>query len=155
MRETQKTVEINGRRFLIRKLPAAKAYALLVEILTKGLPLNLVGSALEQFIPAGMLKAAGKHTMTVEEMEKLELSFMSCVSEMLLSGPVEVIDSQGNYRVENLEYDMLLFGELLTEVLKWQYADFFTGVLRKMGIENLTIQLEDPEKLKTLLSGIS
>jgi hypothetical protein len=155
MREVMKTVEIDGRRFLIKKLPAATAYALLAEILTKGLPLNIIGTVLEQFIPAGMLKAAGKRTMTVEEMEKLELAFLSCVSEMLLSGPVETLDSQGNFQVENLEYDMLLFGELLAEVLKWQYADFFTGILRKLGIEDLTIQLDDPEKLKTLLSNIS
>ena len=155
MLEVKKTIEIDGRQFILQTQPAASVYALLTEILTKGLPLNLLGSALEQFIPASMLNMAGKQTMTVEEMEKLQLEFMRCVSEILPGGPVAVVDERGNYQVEDLEYDMLLFGQLLTEMAKWQYADFFTEILRKLGIEDLTIQLEDPEKLKTLLSRIS
>lgn len=146
MREVTKTVEIDGRTFQIRKLPAATAYALLTEILTKGLPLNLLGSALEQFIPASMLNAAGKHTMTIEEMEKLEIAFLGCVSEILKSGPVPVVDNRGGYQVEDLEFNMLLFGQLLTEVVKWQYGDFFIEILRKMGFE----RTDDPEDLKYL-----
>lgn len=134
MREKQKTVQLDGRTFIIRKLPAARGYALLVEILTKALPLNLIGSALEGFVPAGLLDTAGKQVMSLEELEALQLKLMASVSEILPAGETKVLDGQGNWQVEDLGDDMLLFGQLLVKVVVHQYQDFFTGVLSKLGI---------------------
>lgn len=149
MREIKKTVELEGRKFVIHKLPAAESYGILADILTKAMPINLIGSALESFLPAGLLaQAAGKQSMTRAELQDLQMTILRAASEVLPAGETPVLDSQGFFQVEDLEYNMALFGALIAETMKWQYADFFTDALRKIGFE-----LEDPEGLKTQLSA--
>lgn len=142
MRERVKQITIEDRTFVLKKMPAAKAYAVLVEILTKAMPIDLLLGAMQDFLPASLSTLKGKQMMSMEEMEKLQLKLLSSVSEMLTGGPVQVIDSQGHFQVEDLEDDMLLFGTLLVKVVEFQYADFFTGLLSRMGIT-----LEDKETL--------
>lgn len=142
MSERTKRITIGERTFVLNKMPAARAYAVLVEIVTKALPLNLLGSVLEDFIPASLLNLENKKPMSMEEFEQLQLKLLMCVSEELKSGPVSVVDSKGNFQVEELEEDMLLFGQLLAKAVEYQYKDFFTGVLSRMGIT-----LEDKETL--------
>lgn len=142
MRENVKQIMLEDRTFVLKKMPAAKAYAVLVEILTKAMPIDLLLGAMQDFLPASLSSLKGKQMMSMEEMEQLQLKLLSSVSEMLTSGPVQVIDSQGHFQVEDLEDDMLLFGTLLVKVVEFQYADFFTGLLSRMGIT-----LEDKETL--------
>jgi hypothetical protein len=150
MIERQTEIELEGRQFILHKLPAAKSFALLVEILTKALPISLIGGALEDFVPAGLLNAAGKQPVTAEELEALQLKLLQGVEEVLPAGPTAILDSQGHFKVPDLEDDMLLFGQLLVKVVGWQYKDFFTGILSKLGIA-----LEDPEALLRKLDTIS
>lgn len=142
MNERTKRITIGERTFVLNKMPAARAYAVLAEIVTKALPLNLLGSALEDFIPASLLNLENKKPMSMEEFEQLQLKLLMCVSEELKSGPVAVVDSKGNFQVEELEEDMLLFGQLLAKAVEYQYKDFFTELLSRMGIT-----LEDKETL--------
>lgn len=142
MRERTKQIMIEDRTFVLKKMPAAKAYAVLVEILTKAMPLDLLLGAMQDFLPASLSNLRGKQVMSMEELEQLQLKLLSSVSEMLNSGPVPVVDSQGHFQVEDLEDDMLLFGTLLVKVVEFQYADFFTGLLSRMGIT-----LDDPQAL--------
>ena len=142
MIERQTEIELEGRQFILHKLPAAKSFALLVEILTKALPVSLISGALEDFVPAGVLSVAGKQPVTAEELEALQLKLLQGVEEVLPAGPTAIVDSQGHFKVPDLEDDMLLFGQLLVKPVGWQYKDFFTGILSKLGIT-----LEDPEAL--------
>ena len=144
MVERQTEIELEGRRFVLHKLPAAKSFGLLIEILTKALPVSLIGGALEDFVPAGLLNAAGKQPVTAEELETLQLKLLQGVEEVLPAGATAILDSQGHFKVSDLEDDMLLFGQLLAKAVGWQYKDFFTGILSKLGIT-----LEDPEVLLT------
>ena len=146
MIERQTEIELEGRRFVLHKLPAAKSFGLLIEILTKALPVSLIGGALEDFIPAGLLNAAGKQPVTAEELEALQLKLLQGVEEVLPAGPTKIIDSQSHFKVPDLEDDMLLFGQLLVKTVGWQYKDFFTGILAKIGVT-----LDDPETLLTKL----
>lgn len=146
MIERQTEIELEGRQFILHKLPAAKSFALLVEILTKALPVSLIGGALEDFVPAGLLNAAGKQPVTAEELEALQLKLLQGVEEVLPAGPTAILDSQGHFKVPDLEDDMLLFGQLLVKAVGWQYKDFFTGLLAKIGVT-----LDDPETLLTKL----
>ena len=146
MIERQTEIELEGRQFILHKLPAAKSFALLVEILTKALPISLISGALDDFVPAGVLNAAGKQPVTAEELESLQLKLLQGVVEVLPAGPTAILDSQGHFKVPDLEDDMLLFGQLLVKTVGWQYKDFFTGILSKLGIT-----LEDPEVLLTKL----
>lgn len=144
MIERQKQIELDGRQFILHKLPAARSYGLLVEILTKALPIGLISGALEDFVPAGLLNAAGKQPVTAEELEALQLKLLQGVEEILPAGSTAILDSQGHFKVAELEDDMLLFGQLLVKAVEWQYKDFFTGILDKIGVT-----LEDPEILLT------
>ena len=76
MVERQTEIELEGRRFVLHKLPAARSFGLLIEILTKALPVSLIGGALEDFVPAGLLNAAGKQPVTAEELETLQLKLL-------------------------------------------------------------------------------
>ena len=95
-------------------------------------------------MPAGLLNAAGKQPVTAEELETLQLKLLQGVEEVLPAGATAILDSQGHFKVSDLEDDMLLFGQLLAKAVGWQYKDFFTGILSKLGIT-----LEDPEVLLT------
>lgn len=148
MREITKRIELSGREFIIKKLPAMAAYSLLVEFLTKGMPMNIIGSALEQFVPANMLSSAGKQVMTEADMERIQRKLISCVSEVLPAGPTPVIDSQGYFQVEDMEYNMFLFGQLLVKVVDFQYHDFFIEALDKLGV-----RVEDSENLRAKATG--
>lgn len=61
---------------------------------------------------------------------------------MLPAGLTKIIDSQGHFKVPDLEDDMLLFGQLLAKTVGFQYKDSFTGMLSKIGVT-----LDDPEAL--------
>ena len=146
MIERQTEIELEDRRFVLHKLPAARSFGLLAEILTKALPVSLIGGALEDFVPAGLLNAAGKQPITAEELEALQLKLLQGVEEILPAGPTAILDSQGHFKVPDLEDDMLLFGQLLVKAVGWQYKDFFTGLLAKIGVT-----LDNPEALLTKL----
>lgn len=150
MIERQKQIELEGRQFILHKLPAAKSYALLVEMLTKALPIGLISGALEDFVPAGLLSAAGKQQVTAEEIEALQLKLLQGVEEVLPAGLTKILDSQGHFKVPDLEDDMLLFGQLLAKAVGFQYKDFFTGILSKIGVT-----LDDPEALLRKFGTIS
>lgn len=150
MREKEIRILLEDREFVIKKLPAARGYAILVDILTKALPLNLIGGVLEDFVPASLLNLSGKQQMTMEEMEALQLKLLASVSEQLPAGATPILDSQGNFKVEDLEDNMLLFGQLLMKTVEFQYKDFFLGILSKMGI---TLDQEMPP-FDSILNGL-
>lgn len=142
MRERERRLVLEDREFILRKMPAAKGYAILAETLTKALPLNIIGSALEDFVPKALLNLDNKQQMSMAELEQLQLRLLSSVSEQLPGGVTAIVDSKGHFQVEDLEDDMLLFGQLLIKVLEFQYKDFFLEILAKLGIT-----LEEPGDL--------
>lgn len=148
MREREKQITLEERTFILKKMPAARGYAILAEILTKVLPLNIIGSTLEDFIPKSLLNLENKQQMSMEELEVLQLRLLANVSEQLPGGLTPIVDKQGNFQVEDLEDDMLLFGQLLAKVLVFQYKDFFLDALGMLGIS-----LEEPEVLLKAFTG--
>jgi hypothetical protein len=81
-----------------------------------------------------MIQAAGKQQMTRLEMEEIQLVLLSKVQEQLrILTPI--YSATGHCQVEDLEHDMVLFGQLLMESVKFQYQDFFGVILRKLGVE--------------------
>lgn len=147
MVERTREIVIDGRTFQLKKLPAAKAYAILTEIITKAMPLDWFGGVIAEYIPMTLSGKGAKQSMTMEELEQLQLKLLSSVSEKLNSGFVAVIDGSGHFQVEDLEEDMMLFGNLLLKVVEFQYGDFFTELLSKLGIS-----LAEPEILQKKLA---
>ena len=86
-------------------------------------------------------QAASKKVKAFEEKASRTAEKISKNAE-LKGGWTPVVDGQGHFQVEEMEDDMLLFGTLLVKVLEFQYADFFTGLLSRLGIT-----LEEPEEL--------
>jgi hypothetical protein len=152
MIEKTKVIDIDGRKFVLHKLPAARAYAVLVEIITKALPPGLMGIALEDFLPAALVRGGGggeKKQMSIDEFEALEIQIMRAVSERL-AVDTPVVDKAGHFQAPDIEHDMLLFGRLLLEALKFQYTDFFDALLRSLGSQ---IPEDITQRFGDVLSG--
>ena len=74
--------------------------------------------------------------MSDDEFVELELKLLSNVSEVLKSGEVKIIDSAGNYQVQDLDNNMLINAFLLLKVVEVNYKDFFIELLQKLdGME--------------------
>lgn len=132
MNERTKRITIKERTFILNKMPAAKGFSILAEIVTRVIPPGVFSQSLSNILPVSMLNAP-RNQMSIEEMEQLQVKIIRYVSEELQSGPVPLVDSQGNFQVEDIEYDMMLFGELLVKMIMFQYTDFFTEGLGKLG----------------------
>uniref|UniRef100_UPI0037DD19E6 phage tail assembly chaperone n=1 Tax=Methanobrevibacter smithii TaxID=2173 RepID=UPI0037DD19E6 len=138
-RSTMQEVEYDGRIFIIYKMNPLQGIATLKTLITKALPINLLS-----FLDAddkiskmfGGIKNIGKSEMSDDEFVELELKLLSNVSEVLKSGEVKIIDSAGNYQVQDLDNNMLINAFLLLKVVEVNYKDFFIELLQKLdGME--------------------
>lgn len=62
-----------------------------------------------------------------EELENLSLRCLVKVSKELPAGDVPIMDANGNYLVQDIEYNPQLFISLIFEQLKWGLSDFLDG----------------------------
>lgn len=152
MRENVKQITIEDRTFILKKMPAARGFSLLMELATKVFPAGTLDIVLANILPFSVSNTQ-RNKMSMEELEQLQLKILSFVSEQLEGILTPVVDKQGHFQVEDLEYDMMLFGELLLQMLMFQYMDFFLDGLGKLGLTT-----EDPEvlvkNLAELLKGL-
>lgn len=126
MRQT--TVNIDNREFVIDHMNAQKALGVLKTILSSLFLEDVIGM---MGVTGGTSSSKKDKDVLneIEDMEKLQITLLSTVSELLKSGPVQVVDVKGNYYIEDVQYDMLLSSKLLLEVLKANYSSFFTQAL--------------------------
>lgn len=75
----------------------------------------------------GMAEVIGEAIGTLEDKD-IETLVKKCLrncEKMLKLGPVRCIDENGNYGVEDLEYDIVITIQLVVEAIKWGAGDFF------------------------------
>ncbi len=152
-----KSIEVEGRKFLVTKYTAMDGLKIAKLLITKLLP------TFQDFLPAlKQLKTNGGSETDAEstdtaktEVERVvsdlidnlsletianaldkdsEADFdyivkksLQCVSEQLKAGNAPVIDRNGNYGILDIEYDPLLVMRLTCEAVMWGCSGFFDG----------------------------
>ena len=137
--KTFEEVEIDGRSFIIHMMPAQISMAILKELASRSLPVDLFSMFSIGEINVGQkLKEYGlgnsSNVMPMDEFIELEMKLLKYVDERLPGNDVQVVDELGNYQVQNLEYNLDLFSSLILKVLGVNYKDFFINKLKKLGL---------------------
>lgn len=154
VRETEKIFEVNDRKFTIKMMEPLYGIAILKELLTRSLPIDLLGmidstgqsSKLQGLVSSS--SSAGVKPMGIDEFVEFQRRILSYAYEILPSGEVQVIDKFGNYKVMNLENDMALVLRLLVEILKVNYLSFFIEILQNFKILEKLMPEESSQELK-------
>lgn len=148
-RETRTIVEVEGRTFVIDKMDALESIAVLKELLTKTLPVDLL-STFGDSISGLIGKAeASKKDMSIEEFILLQKRILRYVFEKLPSGLVPVIDVNYNYGVDDFEKNLNLAISLLLKAIRFNYESFFIEKLQQMGLlEKISESLGDTLKME-------
>ena len=131
-RVNSKRIKINGRNFEIEKMDALESVAVLKELLSRALPIDLLsifGDSVKTI--AG---SVSKRDMTIEEFVELEKRILRYSYEVLPTGLTRVIDNGGNFGVNDLEKDIDSILKLLFEAIRLNYESFFVENLQRMGV---------------------
>lgn len=150
-------VELQGRTFIIRRLPAAEALAVLKELMTRTVPLDIfsnidVGGKSLADVLSGF-GGSNKSIMSVDEFAALENRLMKCVSEKFPRDEINVIGEYGEYLVEDLEDNIELYFDLILKIVIFNYKDFFLKKLEALGLIERIKQEEPTQELIQSLVG--
>jgi len=137
MDDKEKYIEIEGRRFVVKKFSAKVAIKMTKTLLAKGLPafsaftggntsLNIDN---KDFIDDNtvLINSIGEvlDKLSDEDLDKvIDTSLLYC-SEILPAGQVTVLNKDGTFGVIGVEDDLILTLRLITEVLMFNYMGFF------------------------------
>lgn len=120
--------------FTIEQLDAMTGLAVLKELLTQSLPVDLLRQAglggLGGII--GGDKKEQSFDKSVESFRSLELKFLKNIRESIGGNFTPILRADGVFQVPELGMDEVL--ELLVHSVIHNYKDFFTKVLGRMGM---------------------
>ena len=136
-RVSEKSVQVNGREFIIRKF--TPFFGVYLAAQTFG---SVVGSKnkLESMVKFIMNKPK-------EEFIKLQQDVLKYCFEKLPAGPTAVVDENGNFAVMNMEAPLAL--NLFIQTLLFSMSDFFTEEVMEslaQAMENSLEVLKLPRK---------
>lgn len=148
-RETTTKVLIDERTFVIEKMDALESIAVLKELLTKALPIDLLSTFGDSV--SGLIGKTDilKKDMSIDEFVFLQKRILRYVYESLPSGLVPIIDSNYNYSVNDFEQNLDLAVSLLIKAIRFNYESFFLEKLQKMGLlERINEHFGDSSKME-------
>lgn len=121
-RETLKNVEIDGRKFTVKKFDAMTgsyiAYKLMAELLPAGMSAKL-----------GVPSTSDKKMMSKEDFFDLQKDCLRVCEEPLPVGSTPVLDTEGNFQVIGLEQDAKTVLALTFYALTFNLSSFFDASL--------------------------
>ena len=131
-RETEKIVEVLGRKFKIKKFDAFTGSYIMFQLMEKVLPM-----ALESKVPVeteqgtvGTLQnelPANRMHMSRKEFETLQRDCLSVVSEVLPAGTRPVFNTNGTWGLNDMEHNTMLVLLLTIHALAFNVGDFFAA----------------------------
>ena len=120
-RETEKIIELSGRKFKIEKFDALTGSYIAFTLAEKFLPMGLEDKA-------GLINMPANRTLlSREEFTALQKDCLSVVSEILPAGPRPVIAENGLWGVNDIAKDTRLVILLTVHALAFNVAGFFDG----------------------------
>ena len=137
MNGNTKTIQVEERTFLIRKMNAKCSLKLAKTILAKALPAFSIffeekkQKQIETVKENDMFLAIQNCLDTLEDKDLdkvIDTSLQHC-SEILPAGTANVLNVDGTYGVTGVDTDVILTLRLVTEVLVFNYEGFFDASL--------------------------
>ena len=144
-RNIMKTIEVEGRTFVVKKYPVEEGFIIAKLLMAKILPM------FESFMPLivesqkgsgvnaeSVLANLGEHLslshiaealdkVTPADLKHIIRKSLQSAFEILPAGEAQVINDNGTYGVLDVEYDYLLVLRLVCEVVMLGAGDFFDG----------------------------
>lgn len=141
-RVTEKVVELQGRKFKIKKFDSFTGSYILFQILEKVLPMALenqakvkTGEGQEQSLASLLPK--GRMPMNKQEFTDLMRDCLSVVAELLPAGETPVFNPNGSWRLNDISHNTALALGLVIHSLVFNLGDFFAGA----GLQELSKNL--------------
>lgn len=127
-RENDKTVEIMGRTFKIKKFDAYTGSYILFQLMERVIPMGMenkidtgTAATLGENLPAG------RTLMTKKEFLSFQKDCLSVVGEVLPARTAPILNENGSWGVEDIKDNTLLVVLLTIHALAFNVADFFGG----------------------------
>ena len=155
MNENTKTIQVEERTFLIKKMNAKSSLKLAKTILAKSLPAFSVffeetkAKKVETVKENDMFLAIQNCLDSLEDndLDKvIDTSLQHC-SEILPAGATNVLNIDGTYGVANIDTDVVLTLRLVTEVLLFNYEGFFDVSLWRSKFSPIVDMLQQNVKM--------
>ena len=163
-RTIAKAIEIEGRKFIVKKYPAMDGIKIAKVLIAKIMPvfqtfMPLISESQKGGVSAGkVLSNLGdylsldKIAETLDKVSPKDLDYIMQQSlmnsyENLPAGEARVLNPDGTYGVIDVEYDPLLNLRLVCEAIMWGVGDFFDGKRLASIMSPLSSSL--PQKQKT------
>lgn len=139
-----KDVEINGRKFRIRKFPARSGSFILIKLTTILMPIftslmplfkgglmkDVKEGSFEDFnVDDEVISAVMSQLGNIDEKDfsYIQEQALKVCYESLSAGPAQVLNDNGTFGVENLEDDTMLVMGLTIHALVFNLTSFFQG----------------------------
>ena len=116
-RETEKMIEVMGRKFKIGKFDAFTGSYILFQLFEKIVPMG----SLQQELPKNRM------AMNKEEFVKLQRDCLSVISEVLPAGPRPIFNENGSWGLNDIEHNTPLVILLTIHALAFNVGDFFAA----------------------------
>lgn len=130
-RQTEKIVEIQGRKFIIRAFDAFTGAYIAFTLMEKVMPMGLEEKVTKTLQAEGtnpdLMLPQSRALMTKGEFYSFVRDCLSVVSEDLKAGPRPVLNKNGSWGVDDLEHNTMLVLLLVINALTFNITDFFTG----------------------------
>jgi hypothetical protein len=148
-RQTEKTVEIQGRKFTIRAFDAFTGAYIAFTLMEKMMPMGIeekVAKALQaEGKSPNLMLPQSRALMTKGEFNSFIRDCLSVVSEQLKGRDCPVLNKNGSWGVADIENNTMLLLLLVINALAFNVADFFTGD----GLKDLMSSLQDLKLFNT------
>lgn len=130
-RQTEKTVEIQGRKFTVRAFDAFTGAYIAFTLMEKMMPMGMEEKVTKTLQAEGknpeFMLPQSRALMTKGEFNSFVRDCLSVVSEELKAGPRPVLNKNGTWGVDDMENNTMLVILLVINALAFNIADFFTG----------------------------
>ena len=124
-RETFKDIEVNGRKFRIKKFDALTGSYVLYTVLTQLLPAGII----QQISGLTDAMQSTAEPISKEKFIDLQKDCLKMCSEIIPAGdviaPMPIMLADGRWGIDGIENDILLVLALTVHVLRYNVEDFF------------------------------
>lgn len=130
-RARSKQIDIGGEMWKIERLNAYDGAYLGYILLNNALP-----PMVSQALGGNMEEVASSGTpMSKAQFRQMMQDLLRATAKKMPAGWIQSVDEMGNFQVPELETDLVLCIRLIVEVIRFNFADFFTanGLLDSVG----------------------
>lgn len=126
MRQTEKIIEVQGRKFKVKAFDAMTGSYIAFALFEKILPSGMEGKVLSQ-VGASSPLPQGRQLMSKKEFFDFQKDCLGVVYEVLKGRDAPVIEENGHWGIADIENNTVLALLLTIHALAFNVSDFFGG----------------------------